>query len=105
MKEISCPACDIKMPEDQPCEHYKKYNWKPGENEMFFIKMIQQNYEPGTFGRSKWRKQIGTSAGNTRTKNTVCKWPGCNKDLNGYSFERMQKHADDHKKQEREQQL
>lgn len=94
------------MLETDPCEHYKKYNWKPGENETFFIKLINQNYQVGSFGGWKnKRKSIGTSAGNTRTKNTVCKWPGCNKDLNGYSFERMQKHADDHKKQQQENQL
>lgn len=97
MKEITCPAGCPPFPEDQPCEHFKKYKWKPGENEFFIIKLIQQNYEPGSFGR-KWNKskRIGTSAGNTRTKNTICKYPGCNKDLNGYSFDKIEKHKQQH---------
>lgn len=105
MKQIRCPACDRSMPETDPCEHYKKYNWKPGENETFFIKLIQQNYAPGSFGGWKnKRKSIGTSAGNSRTKNTLCKFPGCNKDLNRYSFEKIEEHKQAHDEFVRKQQ-
>lgn len=94
MNEVFCPAHSQNFPEDAVCDHYKALNFKPGENQDFFIRMISNPPKPKFQG-----KRIGTSGGNTRTKNTVCKFPGCNKDLNGYSFEKMQQHTEDHKKE------
>jgi len=97
MKEIFCPACNVSMPETAPCEHYKRYNWKAGENEEFFVKLIKQNYEPGSsMGWKGKRKCIGTSVGNTRTKNTRCLL--CGKDLNGLTYAKIEKHKEEHRK-------
>lgn len=90
---IFCPSCMKLMTQQNPCEHYKKLAYRPGENESFFIQRIK--FPPAPKQNKKW---IGTSAGNTRTKNTRCKFPGCNKDLNNMSYEKIQEHVRDHDK-------
>lgn len=98
MTEVYCPKCEDNFPEDAVCDHYKALNFKPGENPDFFIRNIMFPPKPRFQG-----KRIGTSAGNTRTKNTVCK--ECNKDLNGLSFDKMQQHVEDHKKENLQERL
>ena len=95
---VYCPACKERMHQTSVCEHYKALGYKPGENEQFFIRMILHPPQPRFQG-----KRIGTSVGNTRTKNTTCK--KCGKDLNGWKTERIERHVKEHIEQEKEQAL
>lgn len=91
---IYCPSCRKRMLQVKPCVHYQDLNYTPGENEAFFIRMIKFPPKAKTIS-----KRIGTSAGNNRAKNTRCTFAGCNKDINGYSFDKIQQHVEDHKKE------
>lgn len=96
---IFCPACESEYLETQPCEHYRNLGYKPGENEGFFQRRIREGYEPGSWtNRNKFKKHIGTSVGNTRTKDTTCK--ACGKNLNHFSQDKIAAHIAKHAEEE-----
>lgn len=88
---IFCPTCNKRMLQTDPCAHYKALGYKPGENEAFFIRLIK--FPPQPRQNKKW---IGTSVGNTRTKDTKCK--RCGQDLNHKTYEQIQVHIKEHEK-------
>lgn len=86
IKSVYCPIHRMRFPQNRVCEHYEKLNYVPGENEDFFIRNILNPPRPKqTF------KRIGTSAGNTRTKNSICKH--CNQSIDGLSAAKQEEHV------------
>lgn len=91
---VYCPSCRKRRLQLDVCEHYKALGYRQGENEQFFINKILHPPQPKPQGR-----RIGTSAGYTRTKNTICS--KCGKDLNGWKTERIDRHVQEHEDEEK----
>lgn len=75
-QSLFCPAENKSFSPDNPCEHYKKYGYKKGDNPEFFIKLIKEGYipnskKPGGFSKSQYAGTL---------KNSVCKH--CGKSFN-----------------------
>lgn len=91
-ESLFCPAENKSFSPDTPCEHYKKYGYHKGDNPEFFIKLIKENYVPGTrkgnFPKSQYPGTL---------KNSVCKY--CNKSLNNRNRIEQDKHEMECKKQ------
>lgn len=92
---VWCPICKQALLDGQPCHHYTYYRYRKGENEDHFIRLIIEGHEYGTFGRHKKQKRIDTSAGNTRTKNSICNQCGLN--LDRLTAKEQEKHVENHK--------
>lgn len=95
---VYCPTCQKRMLQTSVCEHYQNLNYKPGENEQFFMRMILHPPQP-----KQQKKWIGASVGNTRTKDTKCR--KCGKDLNGWKTERIERHVREHRIQEEKEKM
>ena len=85
VKSVYCPICKKRFRQESVCFHYQNLNYSPGENEDFFIRNILHPPQPKQ--NKKW---IGTSVGNTRTKNSICKH--CNNSIDGLSAQKQEEH-------------
>ena len=90
---VWCPECRHAFPKNGVCEHYRKYNYKPDHAENFYIKLILEKYEPGSWvsRRNNWKDRP--------KKPQIC--PKCNLDKNKMSYSRRQRHEQECKNQER----
>ena len=44
---VWCPKCKTCFHEKGVCEHYKKYNWEPGQSDELLVDLIAKKYEYG----------------------------------------------------------
>jgi len=71
---VWCPIHRESFSHRMPCDHYARYGYVPGQNEGFFINLINQNYSKGDwFARRHKTKKSGDSM--KRSTCTKCNAP------------------------------
>ena len=54
---VYCPKHMEVFSQKNPCSHYTKYGYQPGQSENFFIERIQEDYCPGDWFKRKQNRK------------------------------------------------